>query len=81
MRWLDGITDPTDMSLLRPQEMVKDRKAWRASIRWSQRVRHSKVVKKRGADLAVARTLSSVVSAEQLECKLRVTDSYFCHHI
>ena len=26
MRWLDGITDSMDMSLIRVQEMVKDRK-------------------------------------------------------
>ena len=32
MRWLDGITDPTDMSLLRPQEMVKDSEAWCAGV-------------------------------------------------
>ena len=32
MRRLDGITDSMDMSLSRLQEMVKDRKAWRATV-------------------------------------------------
>ena len=32
MRWLDGITDLTDMSLSKLQEMVKNREAWRASV-------------------------------------------------
>ena len=33
MRWLDGITDAVNMNLGKLREMVRDRRAWRATAR------------------------------------------------
>ena len=71
MRWVDGITDSTDMNLSKLQKTVKDRETCMLQSLGSQRVRHNLATEQQQFDMitdcysfgtSVGRSLESFLS-------------------
>ena len=63
MRWLDGITDATDMNLGRLQEMVRDRQASCATVH-GVRVRHHRATEQHVSAAAIRGVFTTVSKAD-----------------
>ena len=56
MRWLDDITDSTDMSLSKLQELVMDRKAWRTAVHGVSKCQ-TRLIKRTELNITVVRVM------------------------
>ena len=65
MRWLDSITDSTDLNLRQLQAIVEDRGAWHAAM-GSQRVRHDLVTEQQKQFTL----FKEIHQQRQLECRM-----------